>query len=42
MDQIAPITRERIAATETAIRRFVRRTPLVEADMSDFGLPPGR
>src|SRR5882724_2059402 len=41
MDQTAPITRERIAATATAIRRFVRRTPLVEADMSDFGLPAG-
>src|SRR5882724_6775577 len=41
MDQTAPITRERIAATATAIRRFVRRTPLVEADMSDFGLPEG-
>jgi threonine dehydratase len=41
MDQITPITRERIAATEAAIRRFVRRTPLVETDMSDFGLPPG-
>src|SRR6267143_1274273 len=40
MDQ-TPITRERIAATATAIRRFVRRTPLVEADMSDFGLPAG-
>jgi threonine dehydratase len=41
MDQITPITRERIAATEAAIRRFVRRTPLVETEMSDFGLPPG-
>src|ERR1700704_1619488 len=41
MDQTTPITRERIAATEAAIRRFVRRTPLVKADMSDFGLPPG-
>jgi threonine dehydratase len=41
MGQIHPITRERIAATEAAIRRFVRRTPLVRADMSDFGLPPG-
>ncbi len=41
MDKITPITRERIAAAEAAIRRFVRRTPLVKADMSDFGLPPG-
>jgi threonine dehydratase len=33
------ITRERIAATETAIRPYIRRTPLVIADGSDFGLP---
>jgi len=42
MAQFPPITRERIAVTEAAIRRFVRRTPLVEADMSDFGRPPGQ
>jgi threonine dehydratase len=36
-----PITRERIKATEAMIRPFVRRTPLVEADLADFGLPPG-
>jgi threonine dehydratase len=41
MDQIAPITRERIAATEAAIRPYVRRTPLVTADGADFGLSPG-
>ena len=41
MDQVTPITRERIAATEVAIRRFVRRTPLVRADGADFGLSPG-
>jgi threonine dehydratase len=41
MGQPSPITRERIAATETAIRRYIRRTPLVKADLSDFGLPPG-
>jgi threonine dehydratase len=41
MGQLSPITRERIAATETAIRRYIRRTPLVRADLSDFGLPPG-
>jgi threonine dehydratase len=34
------ITREAIAATETAIRPFIRRTPLVVADMSDFDHPP--
>ncbi|MGD0850204.1 threonine/serine dehydratase [Bradyrhizobium sp.] len=41
MDQVTPITRERIAATEAAIRPFVRRTPLVRADGADFGLLPG-
>ena len=35
------ITRERIAATEKTIRPFVRRTPLLAADMADFGLAPG-
>src|SRR5580704_9565321 len=33
------ITRERIAATEAAIRPYVRRTPLFAADLADFGLP---
>src|SRR5579863_1525035 len=41
MDQIAPVTRERIVATETAIRCYVRRTPILITDSSDFGLPPG-
>jgi threonine dehydratase len=41
MGELSPITRERIAATETAIRRYIRRTPLLQADLSDFGLPPG-
>ena len=35
------ITRERIAATEGAIRRYIRRTPLLKSDMADFGLAPG-
>src|SRR6202035_3587606 len=35
------ITRERIVATEAAIRRYIRRTPLLKTDMADFGLPPG-
>jgi threonine dehydratase len=35
------ITRERIAATEAAIRRYIRRTPLLKSDMADFGLAPG-
>jgi threonine dehydratase len=34
------ITRDAIAATETAIRPYVRRTPLLQADTSDFGLAP--
>src|ERR1700752_1366029 len=34
------ITRERIAATEAGIRPYVRRTPLLPADLTDFGLPP--
>jgi threonine dehydratase len=33
------ITRERIAATEAVIRPYVRRTPLLSADLADFGLP---
>lgn len=38
MAQMNPITREGIAATEAAIRPFVRRTPLVRLGASDFGL----
>jgi threonine dehydratase len=41
MDQASPITRERIIATETAIRCYVRRTPILTTDSSDFGLKPG-
>jgi threonine dehydratase len=41
MDQTVPITRERITATETAIRCYVRRTPILTTDSSDFGLAPG-
>lgn len=32
------ITRERIAATEAVIRPHIRRTPLLHADLADFGL----
>ena len=32
------ITRERIAATETVIRPYVRRTPVLNVDLADFGL----
>jgi len=38
MADITPITRERIAETETTIRPHVRRTPLVRLGGSDFGL----
>jgi threonine dehydratase len=34
----ADVTRERIAATEALIRPYVRRTPLIQADLADFGL----
>ncbi len=35
---MTPITRERIAATEAAIRPYIRRTPLVRLNAADFGL----
>jgi threonine dehydratase len=41
MAEMNPITRERIEATEAVIRPFVRRTPLVNAEMADFGLSAG-
>src|SRR5689334_13755837 len=34
------ITREHIAATETVIRPYIRRTPVLNADLADFGLGP--
>jgi threonine dehydratase len=36
------ITRERIAETNELIRPYVRRTPMVRVDASDFGIsaPP--
>src|SRR5215470_17177833 len=39
MRETTSITRERIAATEAVIRPYVRRTPLLAADLADFGLP---
>jgi threonine dehydratase len=39
MGETTSITRERIAATEAVIRPYVRRTPLLAADLADFGLP---
>src|ERR1700744_4956310 len=41
MENTATITRERIVATEKAIRPYVRRTPLLSGDMADFGLAAG-
>jgi threonine dehydratase len=39
MADITDITRERIRATEAVIRPYIRRTPLLAADLADFGLP---
>jgi threonine dehydratase len=41
MAEATPVTRERIAATEAVIRPYVRWTPLLRADLADFGLPSG-
>jgi threonine dehydratase len=38
MTNTTDITRERIAATEALIRPYVRRTPLLQADLADFDL----
>ena len=35
------LTRDRIAETEQRIRPHVRRTPVLRADLADFGGPPG-
>jgi threonine dehydratase len=40
--QEAPITRERIAAVERVIRPYVRHTPIIEVDATEFGLAPCR
>jgi threonine dehydratase len=36
---ISGVSREGIAVTEAAIRPYVRWTPLLKADLADFGLP---
>src|ERR1700739_1436634 len=41
MADITDITRERITATEAVIRPYIRRTPLLAADLADFGLSSG-
>jgi len=38
--QDIPIDREQIAANERLIRPYVRRTPVITVDASDFGLAP--
>src|SRR5438270_832955 len=38
----AEIGRVRIAATEALIRPYIRRTPVIDVDAADFGLPPHR
>jgi threonine dehydratase len=39
MAEVTDVTHERIMATEAVIRPYVRRTPLLAADLADFGLP---
>jgi threonine dehydratase len=39
IEKTTAITREAIAATEATIRPYVRRTPLLAADLADFGQP---
>jgi threonine dehydratase len=39
MTTTTDITRERIAATEAVIRPHIRRTPLLNANLADFGMP---
>ena len=41
MAETTSITRDLIAATEPVIRPYVRRTPLLAADLADFGLAAG-
>ena len=40
MNQITDLSRERIQATERVIRPYIRRTPVLEVDGSEFGLEP--
>jgi len=40
MNQITDLSRERIQATERVIRPYIRRTPILEVDGSEFGLEP--
>src|SRR5689334_8430545 len=37
--QPPPLSRAQVAATYEAIRPYIRRTPVIEVDLADFGLP---
>jgi threonine dehydratase len=36
---VPDVDRDQIAATEPVIRRYIRRTPVIEVDGGDFGIP---
>jgi threonine dehydratase len=40
-DEISALTPAAVAAVEERIRPYVRRTPVIEIDRADFGLPAG-
>ena len=40
LSRTVDLTRERIAATYGRLRAYIRRTPVLEVDAADFGLPP--
>ncbi|HEU4930802.1 MAG TPA: threonine/serine dehydratase, partial [Pyrinomonadaceae bacterium] len=42
MNHITELSRERIQATERVIRPYIRRTPILEVEGSEFGLEPVR
>jgi threonine dehydratase len=39
---VTEVTREAIGATEKRIRPYIRRTPVIEIDAAEFGLPPAQ
>ena len=42
MNHLTALSRERIQATERVIRPYIRRTPVLEVDGSEFGLEPNK
>src|ERR1700758_2223820 len=42
MASFLPITPSEIAATEQRIRPYIRRTPVLEVDLADFGGPSAK